>query len=129
MFDASNYWITVVEVPSFLEAADAILTGEEIEGMIAYVAQRPDDGTVIADTGGVRFLKWPACRRHGARVIYYFRDLNMPVYLLTVLPPGERCRFTKSEKAQMLGRVEELVHEQWENQISPILSSSLRPIA
>lgn len=99
MFDASNYMITVAEMPEFLASAEEVLTNEEIEGLIAYVAQQPDDGRVLPDTGGIRSLKWPACRRRGARVIYYFRDLNMPVYLLTVLRPGERCRFNKAEKA------------------------------
>jgi hypothetical protein len=129
VFDASNYLITVAEMPEFADAAPRILTDEEIDGLIAYVANEPDDGRVIPDTGGVRVLKWPACRRSGARVIYYFRDLNMPVYLLAVLFPGERCRFTKAEKAQMRALVEELVQQQWRSQISPILSSALRPIA
>lgn len=129
MFDASNYLITVAEMPEFVESAAEILTEEEIEGLIAYVAQQPDDGRVISDTGGIRWLKWPACRRKGARVIYYFRDLNMPVYLLTVLKPGERVRFNKTEKARMRALVDDLVQQQWQSQVSPILSSALRPIA
>ena len=129
MFDASNYWITVVELPQFEEASAGVLTTEEIEGMIAYVAKQPDDGRIVPDTDGLRSLKWPACRRSGARVIYYFRDLNMPVYLLTVLRPGERCRFKKAEKAQMRALVEELVREQWRSQVSPFGTSALRPIA
>lgn len=129
MFDASNYGITVVEMPQFALNASEILTWEEIEGLITYVAQQPDDGRVIPDTSGIRSLKWPACRRSGARVIYYFRDLNMPVYLLAVLKPGERCRFTKTEKAGMRALVEDLVEQQWRSQVTPILSSALRPIA
>lgn len=129
MFDASQYWITVVELPEFERAAAEVLTIEEIEGMIAYVAQQPDDGDVIPDTDGIRALKWPACRRRGARVIYYFRDLNMPVYLLTVLRSGERRRFTKSERAEMRARVHALVQQQWDSQVSPLLASTLRPTA
>lgn len=129
MFDAQNYLITVAEMPEFDKSASAILTEEEIEGLIAYVAQQPDEGRVIPDTGGIRIMKWPACRRRGARVIYYFRDLNMPVYLLTVLLPGERCRFNKADKARMRAMVEELVEQQWRSQVSPVLSSVFRPTA
>lgn len=128
VFDASNYWITVVELPQFEASASAILTAEEIEGLIAYVAQKPDDGRVLLDTGGLRSLKWPACRRNGATLVYYFRDLNMPVYLLTVLEPGERCRFTKAEKAMMRALVDDIVAEQWRSQVAPLVTSNLHPI-
>lgn len=125
MFDASNYWITVVELPSFEEAVTGVLTDEERDGVIAYVAQQPDDGVIIPDTDGLRWLKWPACRRSGVKVIYYFRDLNMPAYLLAVLKPGEHLRFTKAEKAKMRALVKELVDQQWQSQVSPLLASVL----
>lgn len=57
MFDASDYWITVVELDEFEVAAAESLTPEEIEGLITYVAQQPDDGEVIPDTGG-GFAPW-----------------------------------------------------------------------
>jgi hypothetical protein len=127
VFDASNYWITVVELPSFEEAAAGVLTDEEREGVIAYVAQKPDDGEIIPDTGGLRWLKWPACRPSGFKVVYYFRDLNMPAYLLAVLNPGERLRFTKTERAKMREVVDQLVDEQWKSQVTPLLAAVLRP--
>lgn len=127
MFDASNYWITVVELPAFEDAAKGLLTPEEIEGFITYVSAHPDDGEVIPDTGGLRKLPWPAAKgRHGARIIYYFRDLNMPVYLLTALGPGERCRFSKQERAEMRALVDELVAQQWRSQVAPLVVASMR---
>lgn len=129
MFDASNYWITVVELPEFERSASGLLTPEEVEGLITYVAGQPDDGDVIPDTGGLRALKWPAHGRNSPRVIYFFRDLNMPVYLVAVLGKGESTRFSKSDKAQMRVLVEELVREQWDAQVSPLVAAALRPTA
>jgi hypothetical protein len=129
VFDASDYWITVVELPSFDDAAVGLLTPEEVDGFIAYVAKHPDDGEVIPDTGGLRKLPWPAAKgRCGARVIYYFRDLNMPVYLLTALGPGERCRFNKQVRAQMRLLIDELVAQQWRSQVAPLVTTAMRPI-
>ena len=129
MFDASDYWITVVELEDFEEAAQRLLTPEEIEGLITYVARQPDDGSVIPDTGGLRCLAWPACREGGPQVVYFFRDLNMPVYLVALLEPGEELVFTNSEKARMRAMVGELIQAQWTEQISPLVAAALKSSA
>jgi hypothetical protein len=41
-------------------------------------------------------------------VIYYFRDLNMPVYLLAVYAKGEKINLTHREKIQMRQAVEDI---------------------
>lgn len=130
MFDASDYWITVVELDEFEVAAAESLTPEEIEGLITYVAQQPDDGEVIPDTGGgLRSLAWPACRDDSPHVIYFFRDLNMPAYLVTVLAAGEPTDFTASDKARMRAKVDELINAQWAKQISPLIAAAIKSSA
>lgn len=126
MFDASEYWITVVELDEFVEAADEWLSPTEIEGLITCVSVRPDDGTVIPDTGGLRIMAWPACGDASPEVIYFFRDLNMPVYLVTVVPAGETAKFTASDKARMRAKVDELIIAQWAEQISPLLEAATK---
>ena len=129
VFDASDYWITVVELEEFEEAAAKSLTPEEIEGLVTYVAQQPDDGEIIPDTGGLRALTWPACREDGPQVVYLFRDLNMPVYLITLLEAGEMEEFTSTDKARMRATVGELIQAQWTEQISPLVAAALRSSA
>jgi hypothetical protein len=53
VFDASEYWITVVELPAYEKTIEPLLTPEECEGIIAFLAQHPDEGTVLPNTGGV----------------------------------------------------------------------------
>lgn len=132
MFDASEYWITVVEMPSYETAIDQLLTPEEADGLITFLARHPDDGTIIPETGGLRKLPWPARgkqRGAGAQVIYYFRDLNMPLYLVTALAKGDRVRMTKAEKAAMRNLVEAIVATQWRNQVSPLVNRHMKAIS
>jgi hypothetical protein len=72
-------------------------------------------GDVIPGTGGIRKLRWRARgsgKRGGARVIYYFRDLNMPVFLLAVYAKGEKMNLTMHERELMQRVVATLVREQ-----------------
>lgn len=131
MFDASEYWITVVELPSCAKDLEGVLTPEEREGLIAYIARHPDEGAIIPDTGGLRKVRWGARgkgKRGGARIIYYFRDLNMPVYLLAAFVKGEKIDLTKAEKMAMRKVVDALVQHQWCRQ-SGRFQGGLSPIA
>lgn len=120
MIGAAQYWITVVELGSFSREANGLFSRDEIEGLIAYLANHPSEGAVIPGTGGVRKLRWRARgkgKSGGARVIYFFRDLNMPLYLLTVYGKGEKIDLSMSEKKQIQAIVEQIVKEQWRNQV------------
>lgn len=131
MFDAEDYWITVVELPGFAKAAGGILTPDEIDGLTLYLANNPDDGDVIQGTGGLRKVRWAAKgkgKRGGARVIYYFRDLNMPLYLLTVYGKGEKITLSAAEKRRAKATVEEIVDTHWQSSIAPRVRR-LRPLA
>ena len=121
MFRANNYWITVVDLKSYQRDADRIFTHDERDKLVEFIATNPDYGKVIPDTGGVRKIRWCTNRRgkrRGARVIYYFRDLNMPVFMLAVYAKGEKISLTVREKKEMRRLVDELVEQyraQWRN--------------
>jgi len=114
MFNACNYNITIAELEASIRDANAVFTQEEYEELINHLAVYPESGKVIPDTGGIRKLRWPARgqgKRGGARVIYYFRDLNMPVYILAVYAKGEKLDLTAKEKRLMRDLVDEIVRE------------------
>lgn len=114
MFKASNYMITIVDLKSYQAEADRIFTDAEREELADFIAANPHHGRVIPGTGGVRKIRWRARgsgKRGGARVIYYFRDLNMPVFLLAVYAKGEKIDLTATEKAAMRELVDHLVRE------------------
>ena len=54
-------------------------------------------------------------RREGRRteIIYFFRDLNMPLYLLTALREGECLALTAKERARIYDVVDMIVDSEW----------------
>ena len=55
-------------------------------------------------TGGIRKLRWSAQGRGksgGVRVIYYFHNQIMPLFILTVFGKGEKANLTKSERNEL----------------------------
>ncbi len=112
MFNAGSYLISIAEMDGFISDAKQIFTAVEYEELILFLAQHPDAGELIPETGGVRKVRWRARgqgKRGGARVIYYFRDLNVPVYLLAVYAKGEKLNLTQSEKKLMRHMVDNIV--------------------
>jgi hypothetical protein len=62
----------------------------------------------------LRKLRWGRDgkgKRGGVRVIYYFRDLNMPLYMIAIYGKGEKSNLTAAERRDMKQLVDELVHE------------------
>lgn len=111
VFDVPSL-MTICEVSAFASEARQVFTEDEHERLIIYLAFYPDSGDVMTETGGLRKLRWPARgqgKRGGARVVYYFRDANMPLYLLAVYTKGEKIDLTHAEKKAMRGMVVALV--------------------
>ena len=52
--------MTVVETPFFVRKADGLVSDEERERLIAFIAANPEAGDVIPESGGIRKLRWAA---------------------------------------------------------------------
>ena len=76
--------ITVVETGTFASRADRLMTTAEREAAIDMIAADPDCGDLIVGGGDVR-------------IVYYFRHLAMPVFLLTVFAKIERANLNRAE--------------------------------
>ena len=87
--------ITIAELPEYQRRAEKLLSGNERQDIVNYLAAFPKEGDLIRDTGGVRKLRWQRGGRGksaGVRVIYYFHSERMPLYLLTVFVRISRHR-------------------------------------
>lgn len=92
---------TVVETPTFIRRAEKLLSGEQHEPLITWLAWRPTSGAEIVGTGGVRKLRFAAQgkgKSGGVRVIYYFHDPGMPIYALLLYGKSERADLTPDER-------------------------------
>jgi hypothetical protein len=104
-------WIAVVETESFCRSASGVLTADEIDLLIAYLAVHPTAGTVVPGSGGIRKLRWQAKRkgkRSGARVIYYFRSRSIPLYLLFIYSKDRKSDLSPAEIGMFRQFVEKL---------------------
>jgi hypothetical protein len=91
----------VVETPTFLSATRKMLDDEEREALADFLAYNPLAGDVIAGTGGIRKLRWALPGRGksgGARVIYYYHDVRIPLYLLNAYTKNEQANLSQAER-------------------------------
>lgn len=95
---------TIVELPEFQKKAASLLEDEEKTSMINYLAFHPKAGDLMQGTGGIRKLRWSAQGRGksgGVRVIYYYHNGAMPLFLLTVFGKGEKANLSQSERNEL----------------------------
>ncbi len=107
--------ITVVEMDEFLAATRKLMDDEERAELVEYLSYHPTAGVVVPGTGGVRKLRWGLegrGKRGGARVIYYFNDMDMPLYILEAYAKNERMDLTQSE-CNELRQVTKLIVESY----------------
>ena len=55
-------------------------------------------------TGGIRKFRWASGNRGksgGARVIYYFHNESMPLFLLTLFGKNEKANLSKAERNEL----------------------------
>jgi hypothetical protein len=104
--------MTVAELPEYQRRAGKLLSEDERQDLVSYVAAFPREGDVIKGTGGVRKLRWRRGgqgKSGGVRVIYYFHSERMPLYLLTVFAKNERVDLTQRERNDLSKLVDVLV--------------------
>lgn len=104
--------LTVAELPEFIRAADKLLMDAERLDIIRYLAEHPKTGDLMEGTGGVRKLRWGRGgkgKSGGVRVIYYFHDDEMPLYLLALFAKSDQANLSKAERNELAGLVKLLV--------------------
>lgn len=102
----------IAELPTYIRLAEKLLSVEERQDLISYLAEHPKSGDVMEGTGGVRKLRWRRGgqgKSGGVRVIYYFHDDLMPLYLLTLFAKGDKANLTKAERNELAELVNALV--------------------
>ena len=107
--------LTVAELSEYIRTADKLLSEGERQDIIRYLAEHPKDGDLMEGTGGVRKLRWRRGgqgKSGGGRIIYYFHDEGMPLYLLTLFAKGDRANLTKGERNELAELVGILI-EAW----------------
>lgn len=91
---------TVVELAEFQRRAKAIMSDQEREAAINYIAANPEAGVSLG--GGLRKVRIPRVgggKSGGFRTMYVFGGAHMPIFLLTVFAKKEKANLSKSEQS------------------------------
>lgn len=117
----SDYPITIAETLAFERQSEGLLSRVDRDELIDHIALHPECGVLIPGTGGLRKLRWRGVgkgKSKGLRVVYFYHDLNMPLFLLAAYSKGEILRLTKREERAMSKLAEELKRQfarKWED--------------
>ena len=100
-----------METSPFLRSATKVWQDAERSLFVDYIAGNPEEGVVIPDTGGLRKIRWVregSGKRGGVRVIYFYYNAGMPLYLMSVYAKAEQENFTVEQKRTMTALVDQL---------------------
>jgi hypothetical protein len=103
---------TVVELPEYLRQAERLLSEQARTDLIDYLAAHPKAGVIMRGTGGIRKRRWARAgmgESGGVRVIYYYHDEQMPLYLLTMFGKGTKDNLTQAEQNALRRLVRTLI--------------------
>lgn len=103
----------VVETSEYLKQSALCMDRESQEDFVRFIAENPKAGSIISGTGGARKVRWQSNahqgKRGGARIIYYFHDENMPIFLFTAYGKNMRENISNDEKSALKMLIKALV--------------------
>lgn len=92
----------VVEMPEFIRQAKMCMDDELRESFISHIAANPLQGELVVGTGGIRKIRWAADahqgKRGGVRVLYYYHNQSIPIFLFTVYGKSKKANLTQAER-------------------------------
>ncbi len=102
----------VIETHTYLRAADdAAMTEAERQNAVDTASRDPMGGDLIVGSGGCRKVRIRGKGRGkwgGYRVVTYFANEDIPVFLLSVLSKGSRANYNRAELNGMAAAVKTL---------------------
>jgi len=100
----------VVETPVFTRRVLKLLTDDNYRLLQHEVVARPDVGSIIRGSGGLRKIRWAATgrgKRGGVRVIYYWAVDREIILMLLIYGKNEQDDLTAEQLRVLKGLVEE----------------------
>ncbi len=94
----------VSEAPAFSRKAAKLWAQEEYDEFIGFIARNPEAGDLIEASGGARKVRWSRAgsgKRGGTRIVTYYYDETLPVYLLMLFAKNEKADLSADNKREL----------------------------
>ena len=109
--------ISIVELNEFSNFAKKHLTVEEYNSIINYIAINPEEGDILQGSGGLRKLRFAIKNKGksaGIRVIHFYHNDDMPVFLITAFLKSDMENITK-DACNEFKKLTELIVKSYNN--------------
>lgn len=103
---------TVVETPAYLADAERLFSPGERRAIVDRLANDPTCGVVIPGSGGIRKVRFAFGGRGksgGARIIYLFSGVDLPVFVLAAFAKNEKADLSVAERNALARMVSAMV--------------------
>src|ERR1700724_377392 len=103
--------ISVAETAVFMRQAGALWTDDERFEFVDFIARNPEAGDLIPQSGGVRKVRWSrrgTGKRGGVRIIYFYHNAAMPLYLLMLYAKSRQDDLSPNARRTVQALIAEL---------------------
>jgi hypothetical protein len=103
--------IAVAETAVFMRQASGLWTEDEKFEFVDFIARNPKAGDLIPGSGGVRKVRWGrqgSGKQGGVRIVYFYHDPAMPLYLLMIYAKARRDDLSPDARRTVQGLVARL---------------------
>lgn len=110
--------ITLVETASFIKESCKLLLEEDLYSLKDALAANPLIGDVMPGLRGLRKVRWytqQKGKRGGVRVIYFFYNMKMPLFLLNIYSKSDQQDVSAQDKKLLNKLIDELIKNYGEN--------------
>jgi hypothetical protein len=109
--------IIFIETPDFADKFDKIAADSEMHDLQNELLSNPFKGDLVKGTGGARKIRMKLAgkgKSGGARVIYYFVDLQGEIWFLDIYTKSVKTDLSENEKKQLYKFIKETIHGPFE---------------
>ena len=102
--------VEFIETPTFTRLIGKLMNEDEYARLQVALVRRPDWGSIIRASGGIRKLRWAGNgrgKRGGLRIIYYWQTADSQIWMLAAFPKNEKEDLAADEIKVLKRLVEE----------------------
>ena len=97
--------VVIVYTHEFVREAERLWSDEELAEFTDFIARNPESGSIIPGMEGVRKIRWSRAgtgKRGGVRVIYYYYNDRIPIFLFDVYAKSAKEDLEAAAKKSIL---------------------------